>query len=260
MKYRIYTLIILSCLIFFYSEAMALEMPTEVKVDGDVKVYTYESDCECDPVQSGFPCSKGEEQTIIVNQSLSSWNTSYIFQHGDGSRDWKYYCNALKVCQDLKNVAKNTVFVGFKMAGGSSDGTKWSHNYNAVCLHNEAEEAVNKLLGAGKFPQSKIIASYSQGGIAVSRMFKNNKQPANIASTLFFDSCYASNCKTVADKPTSVRGIMKMYRSTKQPDSKEYEEKNAEQNETATLFMNSSPPPSTSVTVVDGKHSEDSSF
>ena len=57
------------------------------------------------------------------------------------------------------------------MAGGAGEGTSWSGNYNAQCLHKEAKTVAESIIGAGKFPDKIIITSFSQGGIAVKNMF-----------------------------------------------------------------------------------------
>lgn len=227
------------------------------KLEVDAKVYTYKSECDCSPTVSGYTCSKGQDQTIIFNQNTTAWDTAYIFQHGDGFRESGDFCGwKLNVCENINDKAKNILFIGFKMAGGEPEGKKWSGNYNAQCLFKEAKTAAESIIGVGKFPNKLILASYSQGGIAFGKMFEKNNQPSGIVYSVFLDSCFGNHCEVVANKSTSIRGIMKMYRSTIQPDSKDWQIKNAQQNEAATAFMNNNPPASTSLSAINGKHED----
>ena len=128
--------------------------------------------------------------------------------HGDDTPNSNTYCNGnYNLC---KRSEKNKVslFIGLKMK--KQGNRNWINDFDFSCLYDEAKTAVTKIKPGLNLPSRTILAGFSGGGNALQKIYNNNQQP-DVDATIFFDACYGSWCKSVAEKGIDVRGLIYVY-------------------------------------------------
>ncbi len=189
---------------FKLSKSVGGKTPNLVVKNG-AKIYSYKSSC------SG---SMNATQEIIIDDASSSFNKIYFNIHGTDGAGGAGYCDSIyKLCKQA-DTYPNTIFAGLRTKGSA-----WTNlrDINFSCLYNETASTIQNIPEISGMPSDTILAGFSAGGYALKSIYSKQQIPSgvNIVHTLFFDSCFDSNCSVVAKLPSSKRGVMWMYSSPK---------------------------------------------
>ena len=161
---------------------------------GNVKVYTYQSNCPQAKTQS------------IIYSTLSSSSISYFYIHGDDDASTTAYCTGTyKLCERAAQ-QPGSLFIGLSINHRTQDKIAFK------CLYEEAQNALKSL--DIPMPPATILAGFSWGGRALQQIYSTNQQPPQVEKTIFFDACFNGLCQPIAKLPSSTRGELLMYASS----------------------------------------------